>query len=275
MQEINFKKRIVAFIDILGFKEVVRKNKELLSEVLKLLYQIKEKNGPFTGTITPKEVGSFNIGVEPDISSYSDNIIISYPLDDQDLHPEGTDYGFILFCLLNNLAEYINYFHIEALKIGLSFRGAIAVGDLYLDLEQNIIIGEPLIEAIEDESKLANYPRIVCSKSLLEYDKKIHKNSRTSLSTKFTRDFDGLYFIDYMKAAFVYFVGMEQFFALIEIRKQIELSIIANKSNLTVLSKWYWLAHHFNLNLDYWKNKTDKLNKINAFDSHEKIPLTV
>jgi len=227
-----------------------------------------------------QESNIFSTQMQPSISSYSDHIIISYPLDDlKKKYPNGTDDSLVLFTALDYLAYDISHFHIEALKIGLCFRGAITVGDLYFDRDQNIINGESLNEAIEDESKLANYPRVICSKSLLEYDKKIHKNSHsspTSLSTNFKRDFDGNYFVDYIGLLFKHFTEKNRIFALKEIRKCIETSIQINKDEkLPILSKWYWLANYFDTNLKHWKNNkkeleywniTEEINSIYSFD---------
>ena len=77
-------------------------------------------------------------------------------------------------------------------------RGGITKGELFID--NAVVWGTSLIEAYAIENNLANYPRVIVSKKILNaYDE--CKNKSLNLYALIKEDFDGLWFVDFMLAA--------------------------------------------------------------------------
>jgi hypothetical protein len=147
---------IIAFLDLLGFKDAIRNdNIESVTEVLNFFDKKLSEPLDFNSHHMVKIL-------KPRISVFSDSIVISY------LHPEDNKQQLSQLRLLQYL---INNIIMVCLKKGFLVRGGISKGKLHHD--GRIIFGEALLEAYELESKLANYPRILFSKSIIEYYRKL------------------------------------------------------------------------------------------------------
>lgn len=126
-------------------------------------------------------------------------------------------------------------------------RGAIALGLHYHDWENNLIFGNPLIESIINETKLAIYPRVILSGSVLNHGANTFNIPESEshmfpVSSVFRLDFDGIYHVDYLERAFCLIPEDK----LTEIKEIIEKGIRDHQSNLNILTKWKWLANYFN-----------------------------
>ena len=136
-----YEKRIVVFLDILGFSTMIEDSKvdtPLRRKIKRAVEIIRE-------SADTDETGRA-------VSTFSDSAVISYPL-----HKESS-----LFYLL------IDIIHLQ-LKIGalgIMFRGGIAIGDCFHD--GNIIFGPAMNEAYRLESKVAKWPRVVISEETLK-----------------------------------------------------------------------------------------------------------
>jgi hypothetical protein len=149
--------RIVAFIDILGFKEIVNSDHEL-DKIIGILHHFKSKN-QFSGV---KQIPFYDQVLKqpiPSISSYSDNIIISSKFNEEKLADISLHLATIILHIIN--------FQVHALKSGFAIRGAISCGSMFFEEKNNIIFGKPLIDAIVSESKIARFPRVIFAKNLL------------------------------------------------------------------------------------------------------------
>ncbi len=171
-----YEKRIVAFIDILGFEALIkdsennRNNQKKVNTALDIVYSIKEYFADDEyGTITGMKVMTF-----------SDSIVISLPLDKKD-------------------ALFLMLIHVIRLQLKLGFvgvvvRGGIAIGDLYHDNKK--VFGPALIEAYKLESQIAIYPRVIIKENTLKQgiEKTIDKGLYGHLYDK--ADILGLIMID-------------------------------------------------------------------------------
>lgn len=136
-----YQERYIAFIDILGFKEMVRKSCknrlefERLNRDMRLIQRLQLENykAPY---------GSAYLGME--FSLFSDSMIISYPT-------EGPGNAF-------NILLEIAYICLELVGMGYLFRGGVTVGDLIH--ENSMCYGLALNRAVEMEQE-AKYPRIL------------------------------------------------------------------------------------------------------------------
>lgn len=149
----HYQERFTAFIDILGFTELIGRTAttppEMALENIVTALDIPR----------PAKKGQMLIGNVGDISKsdhriaqFSDSLIIS---------TENTAAG--LLHLVNH-AERIAF---SFLKLGFMCRGGISKGLLYH--EENIAFGPAMIEAYHLESKKAQYPRIILSKDVEDF----------------------------------------------------------------------------------------------------------
>lgn len=85
-------------------------------------------------------------------------------------------------------------------------RGAVTIDQIYSG--KMVVFGPALINAYETENKIAVYPRICVDRKILE---RIWKLDNGELSiraqSRITEDFDGIFFIDYLKDALSFWYG--------------------------------------------------------------------
>ncbi len=180
-----YEQRIVAFVDILGFKNMVcnstdsRLEQQKILDAMKLIYRVKELNDSgFDG-------GLRRYGIQ--VTTFSDSAVISYPLS----HDGG------LFYVLMDLI----HLQIDLLAIGIFVRGGITVGLAHHD-EYNVF-GPAMVEAYELESKSAVYPRIILTEETINYgimNSPSHQNSHDMklFESLLRKDADGYYYVNYL-----------------------------------------------------------------------------
>lgn len=126
------RRSVAALLDILGyrdyigaaFKEEGKGQKELvrLRNALDVAYRdLKERSN---------RENSFG-DIVPQVRSFTDNLIIGYPI------PE---YGWWAVENLNSVIFYISFLQAELAREGYFIRGAISVGELYID--EDIVSGQ-------------------------------------------------------------------------------------------------------------------------------------
>jgi hypothetical protein len=190
LPEDGYEERFVAFIDILGFKDLVL-NIETKTEGYKndfkrvgsilnflneesiesntqhdlLIYEEKD------GTLLEKELG------DPRINYISDCVIIS---------TEGSFDGF------KSLCNKITKFSTDIACDGIFLRGAITFGPLYH--QKPFLFGSAYQKAYELESKISNTPRIIVDDSVFEKLNEYH-NKFPLCEPTIRRDTDGVYFM--------------------------------------------------------------------------------
>jgi hypothetical protein len=138
-----YSERYVAYIDILGFSEIIKRsetNPRLYEELVKKLSEIQARE-PIEG----EEAIDFQF------QTFSDSIVVSVSSE------------------LRGLAYLLNAIYIFALDLmqeSLLIRGAIAKGKLYH--KKGVMFGPAFIEAYRLEQTVAKYPRVVLSKQTYE-----------------------------------------------------------------------------------------------------------
>ena len=229
----EYKEHIVAFIDLLGFKQAVTLERQ--QEILDLLQLFSKATNDFFMEMNQSE-NSTNFKIIPAISIFSDNVVISIPIRD-DIPKWG---------ILNSISQSITWFAAHALEKKFLIRGGIAKGLLYH--HKNIVFGQALIDAYKLESDLASYPRILVSKEVFDF---------TEFKVYFKQDFDGMIMMNYIESIGygVIRAGIEQDQNLCtNIKRRINLfdEIISdNIQKLTLenkqkeLSKWIWFSNHY------------------------------
>ena len=165
-QDPKYEERIVAFIDILGFKEIVKQSEkdpskvELIYSVLNYLknWEIPEKWDlklvEIEEDAQKRGVENFDIRGKTNSTSFSDSIVVSVKVDNN----------------INEMAStlIVNLANIGAILFekGILFRGGLTVGNI-IHNENGTVFGQGLIDAYKLESNNAKYPRIILSDKLI------------------------------------------------------------------------------------------------------------
>lgn len=167
--KINYEQRIVAFIDILGFKQMVIESEkdgneekiQSIDKALEFFKRLKSKTYKYNELIDVEEdaqkkgIENFRIHELLEINYFSDSIIISVKIEDEKINE-------IFSTFIVSIASFGNLL----IKNGILIRGGIDVGNLVH--KKGKIFGNALIKAYTLESTIATYPRIIISKNLLE-----------------------------------------------------------------------------------------------------------
>jgi hypothetical protein len=285
--------RLIVFLDILGFKDILGKNNEGLDFLLDILREMRKFQQKFSVKIDEFKDGR-KIKISSDLSAYSDHLIISIPIDEipiEILTPwslVGEELYIMQQMQKRNIAlrcvyKLITYAYTLALSKGVALRGAISIGHIYYNEDERIFLGESLVEAINDEAKKAIYPRVIISDSLLRHFIDYPSDYNPSLNFMFTEQESMMskkepvlpYFIIKDHVDNHYYINwfhnilkdrkfiLEHFSMLSSIRDKISENINSTNHKADVLSKWRWLASCFNKNLMKWNefNPLDKIEK--------------
>ncbi len=141
--------RFVAFIDILGFKDLVmRSSHKEIFEKLKNISEIKKGLENFNKN--QKKIGDAEIH----IVSFSDSIVIFSKSDD-----------------FNNLGYFLvatSWLFAKAIEKRVPLKGGIAYGEISLDRKKQIYFGQPIIDAYEMEENV-DYMGVVAHNSIDSY----------------------------------------------------------------------------------------------------------
>jgi len=239
----EYKNRIVAFVDILGFKNLVLslKNDPALHE--KVYLALSKIKSVYTHSQSGHTAQS-----DLEVSIFSDSIVIS-----SEMASISNIFSVIWTC---------GWLQAQLFGISILTRGGISQG--LTVHEKDIIYGEGMINAYKIESSAAVYPRIVL-------DPKISQSLNSNIKDKFLdKDFDGLWFIDPFK--FHEGVGdadelladgwdpRELYFQYLE--KHIQDEIIKCKE-VDHLAKLTWLKNRItSAASDYLRNRENPLNWI-------------
>lgn len=126
-------KRYVAFLDILGFKDYVMRNSiHAVYSRLKALNALRpEEDDPDYESETSRRIKFYN---------FSDSIFI-FSKDDE-------------FLSLRHFLTYVKRVMRMALRKRIPLKGAIAFGNIAVDLSQNVFCGQPIIDAYMLEEDL-------------------------------------------------------------------------------------------------------------------------
>ena len=168
----TYENKIVAFVDILGFKQLIETTKTLPERLKKIIDQIQylkawDSTGPNKWTsqslfsqddlvinAPSSEQDKYNIQDIVTCTSISDCIIVSVPFDDGTFHQH-----------LSALVSELSFIGSKLLLSGVAIRGAITVGKI-IHAKSNLLLGPAYVEAYQLEENVAVYPRIILSEEI-------------------------------------------------------------------------------------------------------------
>lgn len=165
-KELKYERRLIAFIDILGFKDIVKQSETDTSKI-ELIYSVLEylkdwektekwdlKFVEIEESAQYKGVNNFDLRGKTNTTTFSDSIVVSVKVDDNVNEMAST--------LIVNLA----YIGTVLLEKGILFRGGLTIGNI-IHVDNGTVFGQGLIDAFMLETRSAKYPRIVLSDKLL------------------------------------------------------------------------------------------------------------
>lgn len=179
---IDFEKRVVAFIDLLGFRKMVEaaEGKTEAREELQKVVSLLGKAIPAFDSAVNSEVPPSAI---PKHIYISDSIILSAPLEAID------ETGKKYYGLRSIVMRCIQLCHLMLLK-GYLLRGGIAIGNCWHS--ENNIIGTAYIEAFKLE-QTTRWPRIQLSDEAYKHWKEIEPSNRMVIPYKGVPMVNGLH----------------------------------------------------------------------------------
>lgn len=252
----KLKSSVVAFVDILGYKDLTRKAHEdgKSSELLIRLHQTLLNAYHHLDECHEDGEKIFQIDIPPfnkdnyKISTFTDNIVIGYPI--------RKDAEMELWSIFSKLA----CFQLEMANQGFFIRGAITIGDVYID--ELTVFGEGLINSYAGEAKDAINPRIILTKSAQDkVIKSVEKHyldgpeASYSFESSHMRDLykdeDGRFFLNYLSSITIGDYN-DQFIELLEMHKIIVKEKFAEYRNQPCFTKYVWSANYHNFFCDQY-----------------------
>jgi len=182
----KYENRIVCFIDILGFKNIVANTvdgeDDNETEILKI-------NNLLLRARNILDIDTEKVSKSKIVTQFSDSLVISFNVNEE---------SEIFWTLVEILHLIINFAY-----GGYLLRGGISYGKLIHD--DKLVYGPGLISAYQIESSDAIYPRIILDESILNLAQK-HRykdhnetQERELIEDIITKDEDNFYYIDYIE----------------------------------------------------------------------------
>ena len=194
----NYQNRVVIFIDILGFKELLtettdKEGNDNEEGILKLTqaYESIRDVWDLDKIETDSNILKKTSKQDKQITFFSDCIVISFPAKEK---------SEIFYTLLE-----VKWVILRLISQGILCRGAISYGKLLHN--DKFIFGPALVEAYILESKAANYPRVILDRSIIDLagNARLGNHTReeeiTFVESLLEKDLDGMYYIDYFAKA--------------------------------------------------------------------------
>ncbi len=219
MKELEEKRYIVAFLDLLGASKIMESDRS--QETLMKIAEVFESTRK---TAYGKYKEYFN---DIRIIAFSDNIAFARKI------PEEHEPITIHRCI--KVMEFISFVSIFlgiALEKDLLFRGGVTIGKLYVD--ERMIWGKALVDAHGLEEKVAVFPRVVISKNLYNWMKSEGMNW-----WGVKQDFDGIWFIDILSN-----ISNGKEYLVRKMKALVEQGKRDNAKNESVLQKYEWLKRY-------------------------------
>jgi hypothetical protein len=175
---IQYKPRFIAFLDFLGFREIVHSTAADVTHLHWLLDGIDRVHRIFTEVSYIKTQRT---------TVFSDSVVISYAANEIDA---------------STFVYHLRKAIVDLARMGLLVRGSVTFGELLHTDEY--LVGPAMVRAYELESKIAKYPRVIVDSAQLQA---LAKHSRrwgasvreeeTYLRRHLRKDSDAEFFLDY------------------------------------------------------------------------------
>jgi hypothetical protein len=183
------------FLDFLGSSAATTWPRERQYEIVDLLILIAQLKSDLQIDGEAQADGSYKINVRPDITTFSDHIVVSYPSVPNEhygeFHSPALD-ELWLGIVLQEFVRILSFVAERGLRIGLLVRGGFTFGQLFHG--RGVVFGNAMVEAYKLESKIAVMPRIVASDALIQ---RVRRDQSDNMKF-FERDTDGCWHLNYL-----------------------------------------------------------------------------
>lgn len=256
-QEPTLQQSVFVFMDILGYSEMIRQSHTsgTQQQVLRKLHQALGKGRAWLeDKDIPPELPKLMKKDLYALKAFTDNIVIGWPARDD----AESEFGSAFFKLAN--------FQFQMVIEGFFIRGALSVGDAYVD--EITVFGSALSEAYAGESSLARDPRIILTSSAVKTAKKHLTYYGNPQHAPHVRDIlcdsDGQWFLNYLDcvlgAVDEYGPFYEEF---LKHKMVVEEKLEEHRGNPPIWSKYAWVAGYHNYFCDlhsYYFSDDHKIN---------------
>ena len=244
MAENKYRKCAFAFLDILGYKNIVNSLDENKDKAMEFIYNLESLMDGCLSTIDIYK----DMGIEYII--FSDSICIWAYLDDDDNYSNGKfSYEYLEQCYYKilSLCQVICGIQRRGVRYNLLFRGAISIGNSYHT--RNVLFSSALVKSYIAEGQQSIYPRIILN---FDNDDDILKALKDSLlATGWLCYYDNQVMTDFVGIVYGGNFFMHELIALEldQIRDIIQRGLDEYRDNEHIFEKYEWLAQYFNLKL--------------------------
>ena len=225
MKYMQYEKRIVCFIDILGFSNIIKRTIRKTSSEDTTLFNIVQ---------AIQFIHTHFEGIEMDyegtiqLSQFSDSIVISFTTENS-------------YEKMTTIFKNLKYVQVQLLKeYGILLRGGVVIGDVIHN--DSLLLGPAMIDAYMLESKCAMSPRIVIDPKVIYRYKKIAVNNPKDKEPSVNKDLDDTYYIDYFNFKDTdFFVDGEPHEYYRKICEIVRDNV--NSSDISIRVKYLWIRN--------------------------------
>lgn len=250
--------RVVAFVDILGFGDLVRRmfagDVDLFSSVLNILRGINAPLADFDGD----EENPVPWSECDETTAFSDSIVLSNAIRKDVRRRMRPGDPSAAVTAVWGLVSRTAWLSSSLLTRGILTRGGISIGPTYH--RGKIVVGLGLLRAYSVEQSVARYPRIVLDDSVIAVlrswtyrggpsESILIQNDRANPMPQLRRDHDGCWYVDIFYHLYFYWHDRRPA-QLARIREVISSGLnrelAAEEPSLDRLAKYRWLANEYN-----------------------------
>lgn len=241
----SYERRLILFVDFLGFKEIVDRTATDPEALRKLLWAMQQL----------RAIGDDAMSKSQRFQQFSDCVVLSFKVKE----PSG------VFYLLND----IGLATITLASAGFLLRGAVTVGDLYHD--DDFLVGPAMVRAYELESRTAKFPRIIIDPDALEVGRSNRSNRHTRreesayLESFLLKDEDGWLFFDWFswKVVIEAIGGADQAYPNYLARLAATLKTGLAHPVPSCAEKYLWVRRHYLRALDMMATANPEHRRLN------------
>jgi hypothetical protein len=256
MEANNYPVRYCAFVDVLGFRELLRRlnaSRTAVNEIRTLLATVHNPPGPASKMFKGSDFRA---------QSISDAVVLS---------AENSLAG------ISHILHALEELSLAILQAGFFIRGALVKGRLYHDSQ--MVFGEALVNAYHLESQVARFPRVMVTSEIIDELPELINTGKTDWSFRWSFESadDGPWHLDVLKSV-VQTVENESkanpgkynrdvFETYAAMRTQIQRRLSDATDNPQHYEKVRWLAN-------YWNERVPHgIRELTVFSSGVKRPL--
>ena len=186
---VGYEKRIFAFVDILGFADLVEESERDTTKILRI-YQLLDRAKSMAHLPVSHIFQTLKVDLAKFRShTFSDTVTMSCPF-------ESFDYFNAI------IAWVMRYQYLMWAEEGTFLRGAIVYGKIFDDESSSMVFGPAMVAAYRLETTKARWPRVLVDSSML---KELPDEKRLRAFQEYLRKGSaGTYYLDYLRDLFAF-----------------------------------------------------------------------